>query len=153
VAGVRAWLLAAVPDLPLGPQHCCWATGAPCCAPARLELAMLTCRPPGLPWHPAQVIEAQPSLSNGASATVDVAARELPSDQDFRWAQDDYNATQRTIDTWTFFTVFRTRLWLLDQKWSYPGEAGGGSCCRPGVPHLLLPRDGPAAQTCAATLP
>lgn len=36
-------------------------------------------------------------------------------------AQDDYNVWQRTADTWTFFTVFRTRLWLLEQKWAYVG--------------------------------
>ncbi len=40
---------------------------------------------------------------------------------DFKWAQDNYNAVQRTVDTWTFFTVFRAGLWLLEQKWSYPG--------------------------------
>ncbi|KAG2482100.1 hypothetical protein HYH03_018956 [Edaphochlamys debaryana] len=68
----------------------------------------------------------------GSGAGVGVAERvvvveaeaemaERPSETDFKWAQDDYNATTRTIDTWTFFTIFRTRLWLLDQKWSYPG--------------------------------
>ncbi len=29
--------------------------------------------------------------------------------------------TQRTVDTWTFFTVFRTQLYFLDRKWSYIG--------------------------------
>ena len=51
--------------------------------------------------------------------------RDLPTDVDFKWAQDSYNVTQRTIDTWLFFSVFRTRLWLLDQKWSYPGGITG----------------------------
>jgi hypothetical protein len=52
-------------------------------------------------------------------------ASELPTDVDFKWAQDSYNATQRTVDTWVFFSVFRTRLWLLDQKWSYVGGFTG----------------------------
>lgn len=45
----------------------------------------------------------------------------LPMDTDFKWAKDSYSKTQRTVDTWVFFAVFRTRLALLDQKWSYPG--------------------------------
>lgn len=44
---------------------------------------------------------------------------------DFKWAQDSYNVTQRNLDTWLFFGVFRARLWLLDQKWSYPGGFTG----------------------------
>eukprot|EP00983_Pelagomonas_calceolata_P014369 458110-Pelagomonas_calceolata.AAC.1 len=36
-------------------------------------------------------------------------------------ANDDYNVTQRTIDTWAFFIQFRTRLYLLDKKWAYAG--------------------------------
>ncbi|KAJ9523162.1 hypothetical protein QJQ45_024089 [Haematococcus lacustris] len=46
---------------------------------------------------------------------------ERPEEADFRWAQEQYSATQRSLDTWTFFSVFRARLWLLDQKWSYLG--------------------------------
>eukprot|EP00879_Flechtneria_rotunda_P001676 GHRR01001836.1.p1 GENE.GHRR01001836.1~~GHRR01001836.1.p1 ORF type:complete len:739 (+),score=239.78 GHRR01001836.1:270-2486(+) len=46
---------------------------------------------------------------------------DLPTDVDFKWAQDSYNTTQRTLDTWLFFGVFRARLWLLNEKWSYPG--------------------------------
>lgn len=45
----------------------------------------------------------------------------LPCVTYHRWAQDDYNATQRTVDTWTFFVRFRTSLYLLDKKWSYVG--------------------------------
>jgi hypothetical protein len=59
-----------------------------------------------------------------------------PSDRDFGWAQDSYNVTARNLDTWAFFAVFRTRLWLLDQKWSYVGgftgawlPGGVGSSC------------------------
>jgi hypothetical protein len=58
--------------------------------------------------------------------------QDFPTDVDFKWAQDSYNVTQRNTDTWVFFAVFRARLWLLDQKWSYPGGFTG-------VLHLLLP--------------
>ncbi|GIL68808.1 hypothetical protein Vafri_22040 [Volvox africanus] len=52
---------------------------------------------------------------------VEAEVIDRPAETDFKWAQDNYNATQRNIDTWVFFTLFRTRLWLLDQKWSYTG--------------------------------
>lgn len=52
-------------------------------------------------------------------------AADFPTDVDFKWAQDSYNVTQRNIDTWLFFGVFRARLWLLEQKWSYPGGFTG----------------------------
>lgn len=55
------------------------------------------------------------------SPTLEAQVREIPMDVDFRWAQDSYNSTQRSVDTWVFFAAFRTRLWLLDQKWSYVG--------------------------------
>lgn len=42
-------------------------------------------------------------------------------DSDFRWSRDNYNNTQRSIDIWTFIVSLRTKLWLLDQKWSYVG--------------------------------
>ena len=42
-------------------------------------------------------------------------------DSDFRWSRDNYNNTQRSIDIWTFIVTLRTKLWLLDQKWSYVG--------------------------------
>ena len=44
-----------------------------------------------------------------------------PREADFKWARDSYSEAQRTLDTWAFFASFRARLWLLDQKWSYPG--------------------------------
>lgn len=39
--------------------------------------------------------------------------------------------THSTVDTWVFFAVFRSRLALLDQKWSYPGGFTGA---RVGMP-------------------
>jgi hypothetical protein len=51
--------------------------------------------------------------------------QDFPTDVDFKWAQDSYNVTQRNTDTWVFFAVFRARLWLLEQKWSYPGGFTG----------------------------
>jgi len=61
------------------------------------------------------------SMNMATAEAMQEAIADRPSDADFKWAQDDYNAVTRTLDTWAFFTVFRTRLWLLDQKWSYPG--------------------------------
>ena len=45
----------------------------------------------------------------------------LPLDYQYTWSHDNYSKTQRTIDTWSFVLSLRARLWLLDQKWSYPG--------------------------------
>ncbi|KAG1679839.1 hypothetical protein FOA52_012752 [Chlamydomonas sp. UWO 241] len=44
-----------------------------------------------------------------------------PSEADYAWSQDDYSSTKRTTDTWTFFVLFRSQLYLLDKKWSYVG--------------------------------
>lgn len=71
--------------------------------------------------------------SGGFSKTMMVAGFEedlfderpppLASDRQFAWAQDNYSALQRSIDTWSFVLSLRVRLWLLDQPWSY-GTAG-----------------------------
>ncbi|GAX86016.1 hypothetical protein CEUSTIGMA_g13431.t1 [Chlamydomonas eustigma] len=61
-----------------------------------------------------------PSPSNRAFMDADVG-RERPEEVDYKWAQDSYSSLQRTVDTWTFFTVFRSQLYLLDKKWSYLG--------------------------------
>lgn len=45
----------------------------------------------------------------------------LPTDYQYTWAQENYSKRQRTFDTWSFVLTLRARLWLLDQKWSYPG--------------------------------
>jgi hypothetical protein len=58
---------------------------------------------------------------------VDVAKYEeqplrvLPSDEGFSWAKEDYSATQRQIDIWSFVLTLRSRVWLLDAKWTYIG--------------------------------
>ncbi|KAL3133809.1 hypothetical protein ABBQ32_008284 [Trebouxia sp. C0010 RCD-2024] len=46
---------------------------------------------------------------------------QIPLDSDFRWARDNYNSTQRSLDIWSFIISLRVRLYLLDQKWSYVG--------------------------------
>ena len=53
---------------------------------------------------------------------VNLSLHTCPPFHTCRWAQDSYSSLQRTVDTWTFFTVFRAQLFLLDQKWSYLGE-------------------------------
>jgi len=84
----------------------------------------------------AEVLPPSPSSSSAASespspltrtqrgllsptAPLDLSNR--PGEADYKWAQESYSSLQRTVDTWTFFTVFRSQLWLLDQKWSYVG--------------------------------
>lgn len=49
------------------------------------------------------------------------ALRILPSDEGFSWAKDNYSATQRQIDVWSFVLTLRARVWLLDAKWTYVG--------------------------------
>ena len=46
---------------------------------------------------------------------------ELQLDDKFSWSRDNYNSTQRSLDIWSFIIKLRTKLWLLDQKWSYAG--------------------------------
>lgn len=46
---------------------------------------------------------------------------DLILDDQFRWSKDSYNSTQRSLDIWSFILSLRLKLWLLDQKWSYPG--------------------------------
>lgn len=46
---------------------------------------------------------------------------DLPTDYQYTWAQESYSKRQRTLDTWSFVLTLRSRLWLLDQAWSYPG--------------------------------
>jgi predicted unusual protein kinase regulating ubiquinone biosynthesis (AarF/ABC1/UbiB family) len=48
-------------------------------------------------------------------------ASSLPLDYKYTWSKENYSTAQRTIDTWSFVLTLRARLWLLDQKWSYPG--------------------------------
>eukprot|EP00271_Cylindrocystis_brebissonii_P009273 TRINITY_DN2399_c0_g3_i7.p1 TRINITY_DN2399_c0_g3~~TRINITY_DN2399_c0_g3_i7.p1 ORF type:complete len:801 (-),score=132.93 TRINITY_DN2399_c0_g3_i7:801-3203(-) len=43
----------------------------------------------------------------------------LPSDESFKWAQEKYNTTQRSIDVWSFVASLRVRLFLVDTKWTY----------------------------------
>lgn len=49
------------------------------------------------------------------------ALRILPSDEGFSWAKDNYSATQRQIDVWSFVLTLQARVWLLDAKWTYVG--------------------------------
>lgn len=46
---------------------------------------------------------------------------ELRQNYSYTWAKDDYSASKRTLDTWSFVLTLRARLWLLEQPWSYPG--------------------------------
>ena len=64
---------------------------------------------------------------------ADVTREDLPLDDNFRWAQDGYSERRRAIEIWTGLAGLRARLWLLDQKWTYPGgftEAAKGARAR-----------------------
>lgn len=50
-----------------------------------------------------------------------MGGREYVLDSEFRWAQDDYNSTQRSIEIWAFIIRLRSWLFLIDKKWSYVG--------------------------------
>lgn len=52
------------------------------------------------------------------------ASRQPLSYIEYPWSSESYSAFQRNVDTWAFFTTFRTQLYLLDQKWSYALEGG-----------------------------
>ncbi|KAI0497002.1 hypothetical protein KFK09_023328 [Dendrobium nobile] len=43
----------------------------------------------------------------------------FPSDEDFSWANESYNAWQRTIDIWSFVLSLRIRLLFDNTKWTY----------------------------------
>lgn len=69
--------------------------------------------------------------TSACSAMLRCVQRDAPpTDADFEWAKDSYSATRRNVDTWAFFLTFRTRLWLLEQRWSYPGGYNGASTYR-----------------------
>ncbi|KAK8916960.1 hypothetical protein KSP39_PZI023086 [Platanthera zijinensis] len=43
----------------------------------------------------------------------------LPSDENFKWANENYNAWQRTIDIWSFVLSLRIRVLFDSEKWAY----------------------------------
>ncbi|OVA20124.1 UbiB domain [Macleaya cordata] len=45
----------------------------------------------------------------------------LPSDEGFSWANENYNAWQRTIDVWSFVLSLRVRVILDNAKWAFIG--------------------------------
>lgn len=49
------------------------------------------------------------------------SSKVLPSDENFSWANENYNTLQRTIDVWSFVLSFRVRVLLDNAKWTYGG--------------------------------
>ncbi|KZV32824.1 hypothetical protein F511_24070 [Dorcoceras hygrometricum] len=43
----------------------------------------------------------------------------LPTDEDFSWANENYNSIQRSIDVWSFVISLRVRVLLDNAKWTY----------------------------------
>lgn len=121
---------------------------------------VLTPKPQSTTASTATTTSSSPSLSARPPAPATASAlapssglaerMDRPEEADYKWAQDSYSSLQRTADTWTFFTLFRAQLFLLDQKWSYIGawalgggggvRGGGGMAAQPGPSlHLSLP--------------
>ncbi|KAJ4833820.1 Protein ACTIVITY OF BC1 COMPLEX KINASE 7, chloroplastic [Turnera subulata] len=48
-------------------------------------------------------------------------SRVLPTDEQFSWANENYNNVQRTIDVWSFVLSLRVRVLLDNAKWAYVG--------------------------------
>ncbi|KAI3675136.1 hypothetical protein L1987_84721 [Smallanthus sonchifolius] len=48
--------------------------------------------------------------------------RVLPSDEGFKWANENYNSVQRSIDVWSFVLSLRVRILLDNAKWTYLGS-------------------------------
>ncbi|KAK1439759.1 hypothetical protein QVD17_05579 [Tagetes erecta] len=48
--------------------------------------------------------------------------RVLPSDESFKWANENYNSVQRSIDVWSFVLSLRVRVLLDHAKWAYFGS-------------------------------
>lgn len=69
-------------------------------------------------------------------ADTQAGSREYVMDSEFRWAQDNYNSTQRSIEIWAFIVQLRVRLTLLDQKWTYAGGFTDEKCAAASA-HIL----------------
>ncbi|CAI0383428.1 unnamed protein product [Linum tenue] len=48
--------------------------------------------------------------------------KDLPTDEGFSWANENYNNVQRNIDVWSFFIAFRLRIMFDNAKWAYFGS-------------------------------
>lgn len=46
---------------------------------------------------------------------------EPPLSTDFTWSRESYSRWQRTISIWSSLATLRTRLWLAENKRTYPG--------------------------------
>lgn len=47
--------------------------------------------------------------------------KDLPTDESFSWANDNYSSVQRSIDVWSFVISLRIRVLLDNAKWAYIG--------------------------------
>lgn len=70
----------------------------------------------------------------------------LPSDENFRWANENYNSVQRTIDVWSCIISLRIRVLLDDAKWTYIGGFSEDKQVSLVVPIDLLSRIGLAGS-------
>lgn len=63
-------------------------------------------------------------------AETDAGSREYVMDSEFRWAQDNYSSTRRTVEIWAFIVRLRVSLTLMDQKWSYATGFSEEKCAK-----------------------
>lgn len=67
-----------------------------------------------------------PRLAQLGAGSGEGGPRQLSSDESFRWAREDYNVVQRTVDVWSAVLTLRARLALVDAKWTYLGGFSEG---------------------------
>ncbi|CAH9060660.1 unnamed protein product [Cuscuta europaea] len=51
--------------------------------------------------------------------SIELPPVDLPSDEGFNWANENYNSFQRKIDIWSFALSLRVRVFLDNAKWTY----------------------------------
>lgn len=64
--------------------------------------------------------DAAPTVMRKAKS-IELPPVDLPSDEGFSWASENYNSVQRSIDVWSFVLSLRARVFLDNAKWMYMG--------------------------------
>lgn len=61
------------------------------------------------------------SIVKRKAKPLELLPLDLPSDEEFSWANENYNSFQRSIDVWSFVLSLRARVFLDNAKWTYAG--------------------------------
>lgn len=62
-----------------------------------------------------------PSLAKASTLPPVEGLKFIPSDEGYRWANENYNTVQRTIDVWSSAFLLYCRVRLDNAKWTYIG--------------------------------